>query len=245
LLEGYDLSPNIMMPYNPPTYPKLLETAGLRKSKDLLAYYKPIGQPRENASTRAAGRTQRVTIRPIRMQSFDEDVEIVWNLYNSSWERNWGFVPMTHEEFLHEVAQTKPIIRADLVFIGECAGRPVGFALALPNINIALKHTGGKLFPFGQLKILYYLRSIKELRLVALGVMEEFRSTYMAADLYAALIRNAARLGFEHCEMSWILEDNLAATRSLEAMGARPYKKYRIFEWDLRDCPPGSVVRAK
>lgn len=104
-------------------------------------------------------------------------MEIVWNLYNSSWSRNWGFVPMTREEFLHEVAQTKQILKADLVLIAEWEGRPVGFALALPNINIALKRAGGRLFPFGLLKILYYQRSIKDLRVVALGIVEEFRAT--------------------------------------------------------------------
>ena len=59
---------------------------------------------------------------------------------------------MTREEFLHEAAEMKQILKPELVLIGEVEGRAVGFALALPNINLALKHAGGKLFPTGTLQ---------------------------------------------------------------------------------------------
>jgi GNAT superfamily N-acetyltransferase len=108
----------------------------------------------------------------------------------------------------------------------------VGFALALPNINLALKHADGKLFPLGLFKILYHQRLIKELRVVALGVVEEYRTLGVAAGFYAALIRNARQLGFGLSEMSWILEDNVLMNRSLKAMGAIKYKTYRIYEWN-------------
>jgi GNAT superfamily N-acetyltransferase len=166
------------------------------------------------------------------MPKFAEEVETIWTLYNSAWTRNWGFVPMTREEFLHEAAEMKQILKPELVLVGEVKGRPVGFALALPNINLALKHAGGRLFPFGLLKILYHQRLIKELRVLALGVVEEYRTVGVAAGFYAALIRNARRLGFGHSEMSWILEDNVLMNRSLEALGCRKYKTYRIYEWN-------------
>ena len=173
-----------------------------------------------------------VTIRPIRMKDFQEDVELVWKVYNSAWVQNWGFVPMTRDEFLHEAKEMKQILVPDFVLIGEVRDRVVGFALALPDINFALQHAGGSLFPTGLLKILYYQRKIKNLRVLALGVVEEFRTAGVAAGFYAALIRNARRLGYEEAEMSWILEDNALMNRSLQAMGARKYKTYRLYEWN-------------
>ena len=235
LVEGFDSSPNVMMPYNPPSYASMLEAVGLRKSKDLLAYSTTTSKVDEKKAWRVADKAtaaNRVNIRPIRMKSFSQEVEMVWNLYNSAWSRNWGFVPMTREEFLHEAAEMKQILKPDLVLIGEVDGRAVGFALALPNINQALKHSGGNLFPFGLFKILYHQRLIKDLRVVALGVVEEYRASGVAAGFYAALIRNARRLGYDHSEMSWILEDNVLMNRSLEALGARKYKTYRIYEWN-------------
>ena len=235
LVEGFDSSPNVTMPYNPPSYGKMLETVGLRKSKDLLAYWSTPSKVNDAKVERVAERaaaSQGVVIRSLRMQNFAEEVETIWKLYNSAWTRNWGFVPMTREEFLHEAAEMKQILKPELVLVGEVQGRPVGFALALPNINLALKHAGGRLFPFGLFKILYHQRLIKELRVLALGVVEEYRTVGVAAGFYAALIRNARRLGFGHSEMSWILEDNVLMNRSLEALGCRKYKTYRIYEWN-------------
>jgi hypothetical protein len=233
LIEGFDSSPCIMMPYNPPSYPRMLEAVGLRKAKDLLAYHLSMDYAVEKKVMRVADKAAgRVSIRPIRMQAFDQEVEMVWKVYNSAWSRNWGFVPMTREEFLHEAREMKQILKPDFVLMGEVEGRLVGFALAVPNINVALKHAGGRLFPFGLLKILYYQRSIHELRVIALGVVEEFRTAGLAAGFYAALMRNGRRLGFPEGETSWVLEDNVLMNRSMEAMGARLYKRYRIYEWN-------------
>ena len=166
------------------------------------------------------------------MKDFDREVEKVWAVYNSAWSRNWGFVPMTREEFSQMGKEMKQILLPDFVLIGETGGRVVGFALALPDINQALKHAGGRLFPLGLIKILYYQRLIKNLRVLALGVTEEYRASGVAAGFYATLVQNARRLGYHDCEMSWILEDNVLMNRSLQIMGAKRYKTYRIYEWN-------------
>jgi GNAT superfamily N-acetyltransferase len=235
LVEGFDSPPNVMMPYNSPSYPRMLEAIGLRKAKDLLAYWSTPsevnGAKVERVARRAAG-SQGVAVRTINMRKFADEVEMLWKLYNATWADNWGFVPMTRAEFLHEAAEMKQILNPDLVLIGEVEGRAVGFALALPNINLALKHAGGNLFPLGLFKILYHQRLIKELRVVALGVVEEYRTLGVAAGFYAELIRNARRMGYGLSEMSWILEDNILMNRSLKTMGAKKYKTYRIYEWN-------------
>ncbi len=117
------------------------------------------------------------------------------------------------------------------MLLGEVGENVVGFALALPDINQALKPARGSLLPTGLLKILYYQRLIKRVRVLALGVVEERRASGLAAAFYATLVRNARELGYGECEMSWILEDNVLMNRSLEVMGAKRYKTYRIYEW--------------
>jgi GNAT superfamily N-acetyltransferase len=233
LVEGFDSSPMVMMTYNPPSYPRMLEALGWRKAKDLLAYHAAVSEVETEKMMRVAeraGLSRNVTIRPIRMKAFNQEVEMIWRLYNSAWERNWGFVPMSREEFRHMAAEMRQILKPDLVLVGEVAGQVVGFALALPDINQALKHARGRLFPWGLLKILYHQRSIHEVRVIALGVVEQYRSAGVAAGFYATLLRNGHRLGYQGGEASWILEDNVLMNRSLRAFGAKPYKTYRIYE---------------
>jgi GNAT superfamily N-acetyltransferase len=235
LVEGFDSDPMVMMPYNPEYYPVLLERAGLQKSKDLFAWLSNANTIDIKKIDRVADKAVKgngVTVRPIDMKNFAADVENVWNIYNSAWERNWGFIPMSKEEFQLQGKEMKQILKPDLVLIGEVAGRVVGFALALPDINQALKPAQGKLIPTGLIKILYYQRLVKSVRVLALGVVEEYRASGLAAGFYATLVRNARKLGYGDCEMSWILEDNVLMNRSLEVMGAKRYKIYRIYEWN-------------
>ena len=235
LVDGFDARPMVMMPYNPPYYPALLEKAGLQKVKDLYAYISHADRIDMKKIGRVADKvlaTNGVKVRPINMKDFQGDVERVWDVYGKAWERNWAFVPMSREEFFAMGKEMKQILKPDLVLIGEVGDRVVGFALALPDVNVALQPANGRLLPTGLLKILYYQRLIKSVRVLALGVVEEFRPSGLAAAFYATLVRNARKLGYGDCEMSWILEDNTLMNRSLEVMGAKRYKTYRIYEWN-------------
>jgi len=235
LVEGFDACPLVMMSYNPPYYDALLQGVGLHKAKDLYAYYSTTDGSHIERFERLAARSAKahdIRIRPIRMKAFDEDVELVWNVYNSAWSRNWGFVPVTRDEFMFMAHDMKAILEPGFVLLGEVRGKVVGFALGLPDINQALKHTNGRLLPLGLLKILYHKRSIHSVRVLVLGVLEEYRTAGVAAGFYAALLRHAIRLGYRDYEMSWILEDNTLMTRSAEALGGKRYKTYRIYEWN-------------
>jgi len=236
LIDGFDADPMIMMTYNPRYYPVLMEGAGLRKAKDLYAYGGMAPQIELNKIERVAKHAltrHGVRIRPIDMKKFDADVLAVWEVYQAAWSRNWGFVPMSREEFFLMGKEMKQILKPELVLMAEVKDRVVGFALALPNLNHALKKARGRLVPTGLLKILYYQRLITDVRVLALGVAEEYRTTGVAAGFYATLVRNALKLGYDgECEMSWILEDNVLMNRSAELMGVRRYKTYRIYEWN-------------
>jgi len=237
LVHGFDRSPFVMMPYNPDWYNELLQGAGLIKAKDLLAY---SCHPK-NAQNVKAGRVAEraaeahgLTIRPINLKEFGRDVDAIWQIYNSAWSQNWGYAPMSRDEFRLAAKEMRQILIPDFVLVGEIRGQPVGFALALPDINQALKPAGGNLFPLGLIKILYHKRRIRNLRVLALGVTEEYRATGVAACFYSRLIREAVRLGWEECEFSWVLEDNTLMNRSIEAIGGRHYKTYRIYEGTIQ-----------
>lgn len=235
LVDCFDRSPMVMMTYNPRYYPVLMEQAGLHKAKDLLAYLSDantIEMRKIERVAKSALAKNRVTVRRIDMKNFQSEVEKVWEVYNKAWQHNWGFVPMSREEFFAMGKEMKQILKPSLVLLGEVKGKVVGFALAVPDINQALKPAGGKLLPTGLLKILYYQRLIKSVRVLALGVEEEYVSSGVAAAFYATLVHNARQLGYGETEMSWILEDNVLMNRSLEAMGAKRYKTYRIYEWN-------------
>lgn len=233
LVDGFDSSPRVMMTYNYPYYAPLVEQAGLWKAKDLFAYDVQAANVKDARVESLLGRVAKegVRIRPVSIPDFPAEVERAWEVYNAAWERNWGFVPMTREEFFHYANEMKRVLVPQLALLAECGNETIGCALAIPDINEALKHMDGRLFPFGLFKLLWYKRRIRNLRVVILGVRKEWRTTPAAAGLYAALIRHAELLGYLSAEGSWVLEDNVLMRRAIESLGGTIYKTYRIYEW--------------
>lgn len=191
-----------------------------------------ILEEEKRLAERLAKRYQ-VKIRNMDFAKFREEIGIIRWIYNSAWEQNWGFVPMTEAEFNYMATEMRRIADPSFLLIAEVAGRPAAFALALPNINEVLAKVNGRLFPTGFLKLLWHRRKICGLRVVTLGIVKEHRRKGLDALLYLALIKRSVEKGYTHAELSWVLEDNAAMIRPIEALGARLYKRYRIYEREL------------
>ncbi|UCC48532.1 MAG: GNAT family N-acetyltransferase [Gemmatimonadota bacterium] len=234
LVDNFEDPPYVMMPYNPPYYEGLLTRWGLEKAKDLLAYESRAEWFNAERFAGVEDLIERsgldVRVRSVRMDRFEDEVALVRDLYNSAWERNWGFVPMTDAEVDHMAAQLKPVIDPDLVLIGEIDGEPAGFALVLPNVNQAIRRVNGRLFPFGLFKFLWYKPRVKGVRVITLGLKEEFRRTGLAPLFYLEIFRRGTRKGHTFAESSWVLEDNHIMRGAAEKMGFRLYKIYRLYE---------------
>jgi GNAT superfamily N-acetyltransferase len=235
LVDGFQSPPNIMMPYNWPYAARLLEAAGYRKAKDLLAYLidgraDATPPPRLVRGIKRLQQHQQVTIRPINLRRFRQEVELLLEIYNSAWERNWGFVPLTAAETAALAAQLRWVGDPNLCLLAEIQGEAVGFALALPDYNQVLRSLNGRLFPLGLCKLLWHKRKINGARVLTLGLKPGFRRSGIDAMLYLRLWEEAPRHGYPLVECSWILDDNWPMRRGLERMGARLYKTYRLYE---------------
>ncbi len=233
LVEGFDTPPTILMPHNPPYYAELLGRAGFVKVMDLLAYQGSGDAPpaRLLEGARRLAERHRITLRPMDMSRYWEDVEKIRQLYNSAWEKNWGFVPMTDEEMNHLARQLKPVVVPDLIVFAEMDGAVIGFAITLPDFNQALaKNPDGRLFPFGLLRLLWHKRRIRRARTLTLGVLPRYRRLGVDALMYEWTWRHGNAHGLFWCEASWLLETNHAIRNGMERLGFRAYKTYRMYD---------------
>jgi GNAT superfamily N-acetyltransferase len=236
LVDGFDESPMVLMPYNPPYYARLLEGYGLKKVKDLYALIRTDDENMPERLYRIADKIKerrKLRIRKLDMKNLHEEIRKFKAVYESAWEKNWGFVPMTEAEIDHMAKELKQILDPDLVYFVEVEERIVGFSLALPDINQALKRINGRLFPFGLLKLLYYSKKINQVRVLLLGVAPGYRKLGIDGVLYLESFREGTKKGYHRGEFSWVLEDNVAMARPLEAIGGRRYKTYRVYDLPL------------
>jgi len=238
LVEGFDTPPRIMMNHNPPYYARLLEQWGLEKAKDLLAWWFDDSQDvcaRWNRMAEWLGRRGGVKLRAFRMNDFEAEVKRCNAVYSAATARNWGFVKLSDAEFQHLARQMARITVPEHVLLAEVDGMPVGFSITLPDLNEAIRPLGGRLtifgLPIGLVRLLFRIRKIKTARMMVLDVIEGYRRRGVGELLILRTLDYGKRtLGYTGAELSWTLEDNTAVTRTIEAVGARPYKRYRIYE---------------
>lgn len=235
LIEGFEEPPMLMTPHNPPYYKDLMEAYGMQKAKDLYAFIHDVRETLPEKVLRVAMIAERrgITVRPVDKKKFNEEMRVFQKVYNSAWEKNWGFIPLTDEEIYYLGERLKQIAAPELILIAEDNGEPVGFLGLLPDFNHVLRHMKGKLNPLTILKALYYSRKIKDLRLLLLGIKPEYRNKGVDALLYREGFNGIKKGNYKRLEFSWILEDNIQVQRIVELVGGRLYKRYRIYEKEI------------
>jgi GNAT superfamily N-acetyltransferase len=242
LISGFDAPNTLMMPHNPPYYLPLIETAGFTKARDLIclqggSHVAPISAPERTVrAVELILKRYGLRIRMLNMKRFNEEVELVKQLYNACWEKNWGFVPMTDAEIDHLAASFKPVVIPELVpFVEREDGTPVGFGLALPDLNQALvNNRSGAMFP-AALTMLWKLRrkQITRARILLLGILPEWRGKGIDAALYHWIWTRAGERNMGWGEAGWLLEENHAIIQGLAKAGFAPYKTYRVLDRPL------------
>jgi GNAT superfamily N-acetyltransferase len=241
LVDGFETPPALMMPHNPRYYIRLLEQAGFTKAKDLWVYqggseerYVPVPE-RLVKATELIRQRQGISLRSLNIKDFQGEVERIKELYNSAWEKNWGFVPMTEHEIDHLAEQFKPVVIPELVPMAEKDGKLIGFGIALPDLNVIFrKNRSGRLFPM-ILRLLWALktRRIRRARILLLGVVPAYQGKGVDAMLYHWIWTKSGERGIYWGEAGWILEDNPAMNAGLEKMTFRVYKTYRLYDRGL------------
>lgn len=237
LIEGFDLRPMIVQPWNPPYYQQRLEQAGMSKAMDLLMWNLEVSDREKVLPVifELAEKVQSehgIRVRPMRRRQLRKDLDAFAEVYNSAWSKNWDFVPYSKKD-LDAYAQELHLVFDKHWFMiaeREDTGEVVGMAITVPDANQVLARMKGKLLPLGWW---YFLRKGKltnRVRVGFLGVKPEYQHTGVAAKLYVEHFNAAAVRPQTGGEMGWILETNTAMNRGMEAMGGRVVKRYRVYE---------------
>jgi GNAT superfamily N-acetyltransferase len=235
LIDGFDLPPRIMMPYNPSYYPRLFERMGLHSIRELLAYEVDVPPllPEAIGRVAEAARNRGIRVRSLDPKRLAEEAERFRQVYNAAWAENWGFVPMSEGEAAWMASQLRQVLVPELALFAECEGRPVGFFLCLPDLNPALRVLGGRITPWGLLRFLLARRHVDMVRVILLGVLPEFRRRGIEALLLQEGYEGLRRLGYWRAEVGWILEENAVTRQTTQRWNARLVKRYGLYEAPL------------
>jgi predicted GNAT superfamily acetyltransferase len=254
LIENF-AKPAILMPWNPPYYRRLLETAGYKVHTNLFSFQGTDVaanqiDPVKGTSmlTRLEKLTQRtlrggkVRIRPFNMKYKQGEFENLRQIYAHAWDKNWGFVSLTDRELDSTVDELGQLVNPKLAFFAEVLNDSgtwelAGMAIAVEDLNRAIHWANPQPHVpewWTLLKIAWRWKvmGIKQLRLALLGVMPNHRERGIDVALMHAVASSGWENGYTEIDCGWVLETNPLVGITTK-LGLKKYKTHAWFSKEL------------
>ncbi|MDX2159913.1 MAG: hypothetical protein SF162_01180 [bacterium] len=244
LVEGFDYPPVLLYPYNPPYYARFIEDAGFAKAMDMVSFKfdRQTTEARGTLArleriTQAVMRRNKIVIRPFNNKARRAEFELIKELYNAGWEKNWGFVPLTERELNGLIDSLSTFLDPRMVYFGYVNDQPAGFILGIPDFNQVLHKVyarPGRPELLSLVKALYYwkIRPIMNwTRVPLMGVKAEYRNKGVDAAMYFYLMRTMlTETEYTHNDSGWVLEINKNLIGIVDNFGGETYKRFRLYE---------------
>jgi GNAT superfamily N-acetyltransferase len=235
LVDGFEFRPAMtMMNYNPPYYPRFLETLGFKKEVDFISCYLRRGHIHlpdriHRIAERAAARSG------LRVVRFRTKAELrawagrIGELYNRTFVHNWEYYPLSPREIRFLTDNLMTVADPKLIKLIAHGDDVVGFLFAFPDLSAALQRCRGRLLPFGLIDLLLEGGRTRWLAINGAGVLPEFQGRGGNALLYTELERTLAESRLLHADLTQVAESAVQMRRDLINVGGVPYKNHRVF----------------
>jgi len=235
VLEGFEHSHGVAETHTHPSYPRLLEAAGLSPCKLISTFINPELQKLDPETIiRQKHRTlladPALTIRNMNLRRWDQELGRFGEMLNRCFAGNWHYLPLSPEEVLFEYGGLKQLIHPELVLVAEIAGQPVGFLICLPDVYQLLRPMRGRLSTLGVIRFMRNRHKLRQACLLTIGVLPEVQARGMIRVLMYRLVQTLQRLGFTSLTTTWGGAANPPSLAHAQALGVTRKHRLAIYE---------------
>jgi GNAT superfamily N-acetyltransferase len=236
LLEGRDRPPVFLCGHTPPYYRGFLERYGCEPARaDNLAFAidLDLDTPTARRLFRLAERVRqrgRITVRGADLDRWDDEIDRVHRLLNIALAHLTDHIGWRRDVLEAMLRPFRDIVDPELVLFAEIDGETVGWFPGIPNLNEAFIHANGLRYPWDYARLWYHMRSQPEcLAIKSVLVPPEYWGRGVAVVLFAEMGKRAKARGFKWLDLSLTSADNPNTPILAERMGAKVYKRYRVY----------------
>jgi hypothetical protein len=236
-IEGFEYPKFIVCPTNASYLPAMIEKEGYIKEEDLVNYLARVPEELPEIYQKILSRvSQSNGYRIVEFSSkreFNKYIIPVLELMNQTFSEIYGFVPLEDSEKREMASRYMMILNPKFVKVVEASDGVVGFAIGIPDISDAIRKSGGKLFPFGILRILIALRTSKKLLMLLGGVRKDYRNKGLDVLMAVKMLQACMEYKMELIDLHLILEKNTRMRAECERIGGQVIKRFRIYQKTL------------
>jgi GNAT superfamily N-acetyltransferase len=240
LIEGRDRPPALLCGHTPAYYQGFVERYGFQPARgDNLAFAIGLDRssPNWQLTARLADRLRKrgtITVRGARLDRWDEEVDTILNLLNRATAHLPDFIPWQRAALDEMLSSFRQIADPELILFAEFNGEAVGWFPAIPNLNEVFQHVNGLRCPWDYLKLAWYMRQpVKSLTIKSVLVLPEYWNTGVGVLLFDEMANRVQGKGYQWVDLSLTSDDNPATPGLADRMGAKLYKRYRVYRRSL------------
>lgn len=236
LIEGRDRPPALLCGHNPPYYQGFVERYGFLAARDDNIAFEiglDISSPEWQLTARLAERLRRhgtITIRGARMDRWDEEIDNILSMLNQATAHLKDFIPWQRSALEEMLTPFRDIADPELILFAEVKGKAVGWFPAIPNLNEVFQKVNGLRYPWDYLKLAWYMRQkTKSLTIKSVLVLPEYWNMGVGVLLIDEMAHRVQGRGYEWADLSLTGAENPATPILAHRMGAKIYKRYRVY----------------
>tara|TARA_B100001109_G_scaffold255655_1_gene259802 strand:- start:4044 stop:5204 length:1161 start_codon:yes stop_codon:yes gene_type:complete len=241
IIKNFDYPPYYCQNYNPEYYVPFFENYGFQIHYEQFIYHRKTEDeliPLLKEKSARIRKDPKYTFETISKKNLEKYAEDFRTIYNRAWVKHEGFAGMEKRQAMAIMKTIKPILDEDLIYFAYYDGRPVGFFIALPEINQIFKYVNGNLNWLGKLKFLYHKwkGTCTSFFGLAFGIDPDFQSKGLEGAIFDECKRVISIKGsYEDVVITWIGDFNPKMIHVIENLGAKRLRTLATYRFLLDD----------
>ena len=247
LVEGFDQLSTMCSIYNYPYYPQHMEQLGLTKDAGWVErkVYVPKGEHEANQQKYFKIAELVKQRYGFRVRKFNNKSEIrkegyipkVLGVVNKSYTKLFGYSQLDSDQIEQLADKFLQLLDKRYLSVVETAeGEVIGMGVCITSLSHAIQKAKGKLFPFGWFhlaKALWFNKHPRILDMLLIGVLPEYQEKGANALIFASIIPEATKDGYEWAESHLQLEENSPTQAQWKNLDCEIHKRRIAYGKDI------------
>lgn len=238
LIEDFDQTGSMVTIYNPPYYPKHMETLGYKKEVDWVQVCLEVPKEIPAKYSRVAKLSQEMFGLHVKKLN-NTDIykrgygRKIFNLINTAYSPLFGYTELSEKQIDLYIDKYLPLIDKKMVPVIENEdGELIGVTITMGSLSHAMQKAKGSLFPFGWYHILRSLKWKREEKaeLLLIAIRPDYQGLGVNALFFNDLIPIYNKYKFKYAETGPQLEDNIKELSQWKALNPTYTKRRRCYK---------------